>query len=73
MYPIYTDFVTSMYPVRNLNSRQPCYPLTLNDLQQILLRLWSEISIKTCKNLVQPMPSCLQNRICMKGKTSSKY
>ena len=28
---------------------------TVNDLQQIILRLWSEISIETCENLVPSM------------------
>ena len=45
---------------------------TLNDLQQIIFRLRSEISIKTYENLVQSMPERLQNCIGMKGKNIFK-
>ena len=57
-----------------IDRKLPNYrPRTVNDLQQIILRLWSEISIKTCEKLVQTMSRHLQDCIRMRGKTSSEY
>ena len=46
---------------------------TVNDRQQITLRIWPEISIKTCGNFVQLILRRLQNCVRVKSKTSSEY
>ena len=43
------------------------------DLQQAILKLWSEISTETCENLVRSMPRRIKNCVRVKGNTSSKY
>jgi len=49
------------------------HPRTVNDLQQIILKLWSGISIETYQKLVQSMPRRVETCIRVKGNTSSKY
>ncbi len=49
------------------------HPRTVNDLQQIILKLWSEISTETCQTLVESMPRRMETCIRVKGNTSSKY
>ena len=43
------------------------------DLQQAILKLWSEISTETCENLVRSMPRRIKKCVRVKGNTSSKY
>jgi transposase len=50
------------------------YCLTnVNDLQQAIMKLWTEIPIKTCEDLVRSMPRRMKKFIHVKGNTSSKY
>ena len=43
------------------------------DLQQAILKLYSEISTETCENLVRSMPRRIKKCVRVKGNTSSKY
>ena len=45
----------------------------VNDLQQAILKLWTEIPVEICENLVQSMPRRMKKSVHVKGKTSSKY
>ncbi len=49
------------------------HPTTVNDLQQIILKLWSEMSTETCQKLVESMPRRMHTCIRAKGNTFSKY
>jgi len=49
------------------------HPTTVDELQQLILKLWTEIPVETCQNLVQSISRRLETCICVKGNTSSKY
>ena len=49
------------------------YLTTVNDLQQAILKLWLEIPVETCENLVQLMPRRINSCISAKGNCFSKY
>ena len=49
------------------------YLTTGNDLQQAILKLWLEIPVETCENLVQSMPRRINSCISAKGSSFSKY
>ena len=49
------------------------HPTSVHDLQQIISRLWTEISTQTCTDLVQSMTRRIKKCIQVKGSTSAKY
>ncbi|CAF4163843.1 unnamed protein product, partial [Rotaria sordida] len=49
------------------------HPTTVDELQQLILKLWTEIPVETCQNLVQSISRRLETCIRVKGNTSSKY
>ena len=67
------NFIENICDIIDKNKLTSDHSHPVNDLQQIILRLWSVISIKTNENFVQSMPKHLQSCHRMKGQTSSKY
>ena len=49
------------------------HPTSVHDLQQIISKLWTEISTQTCTDLVQSMTRRIKKCIQVKGSTSAKY
>ncbi|CAF3044767.1 unnamed protein product [Rotaria socialis] len=45
----------------------------VNDLQQAILEIWTQISNETCETLVRSMPRRIKKCFCVKGNTSAKY
>ena len=50
-----------------------CHPTSVNDLQLMILKLWTEISAQTCTDLVQSMTRRIKKCIQVRGSTSAKY
>ncbi len=49
------------------------HPTTVYDLEQLIVKLWKEIPIEICENLVKSMHRRIQTCIRVKGGTASKY
>ncbi|CAF3984976.1 unnamed protein product [Rotaria sordida] len=49
------------------------HPTTVDELQQLILKLRTEIPVETCQNLVQSISRRLETCIRVKGNTPSKY
>lgn len=49
------------------------HPTNTDELQQLILKLWTEIPVETCRNLVESIPRRLETCIRVKGNTSAKY
>ena len=45
----------------------------VNDLQPAILKLWTEIPVEICENLVRSMPRRMKQSVHVNGETSLKY